>query len=209
MEPTLEAVFGRNITLVYTSIDLSLIDPRIFKDIFRNSEPAIIQIPDTAIIFTSQSDPSNVHIDKKRVLINFPLEIEKLGDFPISEFAVYFNDRIKSDSQKLIAYGFNFDFGFNLNTDASKRSVELFSPNTEIYKNAFEGRLVEFFPTFTLENIDIRYTYSFAKHSDQQIKVHVNVHHKNTELPEEKELTSVYIKEFENALSSTIRLLTQ
>ena len=198
MTATLEAVFGRNITLLYNSISLPSINLVKAKEIFTDGEPAIVQLPGAVTVFNSQSSPLTVQIDSKRIVINAFDDGKDLGNYPLCNFAIKFNELIV-DNSKIEAFGFNYNFGFLSDENLSESLLSFFSIDVIPLMKSFGGSIVDFCPNFKVEGNGSKFNYVFEKHSEVQLKVHVNSHFIAEKLPEELELKKYFVENYEIA----------
>lgn len=207
MTAELEAVFGRNITLVYNSIDISSLDTKFLKTIFNDGEPAIIQIPGNVVVFTAQNKPHSVQIDNKRIVIDFSDEINEFGNYPVADYADFFNKYIISKESKLEAYGFNYNLGFKFTNTITNVLNDLFASGIEKINDKLCGKIIDFYPVFRINKDNLVYQYTFNRHSDNQLKVHVNVHFQENSLPELQILKEKFKYQCNTITESLLRLI--
>ena len=84
MAAVIEAVFGRNITLVYDALDLKAIDRNKLREIIPETTPTVMDMPEMVVAVFPPS-PWLIQIGDRRIRINIAAEIEDLGDFPLWE----------------------------------------------------------------------------------------------------------------------------
>jgi hypothetical protein len=203
----IESVFGRNITLVYKSIDQNSIDIKKAKSIFEKDQPAVIQIPDSSIIFSYPDKPILIEIENRRIVVAFNFEEEEIGNYPICDYSEFFNDLVMDNGSKLTAFGINLDFGVLLGAGASKKLIEIFTDeNKPFWKNS-KYKLSAYYPKFTLQVDDLPFTFNFTNHDQTRIKIHSNVHYASEILFETEKLKNEYLRVFDKCKDVILGIL--
>ena len=174
MPNSIEAVFGRNITIVYNSINIKSLNLEEIKKFFSDENPAIIQIPDNVVIIAFPNKPVFIQIEHERLLVNFNFEENSLGDFPICEYTIKINKEIIDSGSKMDSFGFNYDFGIDLHEDANKKLIIQFANFENNYLKKNKEKLIAFYPTINMKFNEIEYSYIFNQQDSTKIKVHVN-----------------------------------
>jgi hypothetical protein len=195
----IEAVFGRNITIVYNALDLQMIDRNKLREVIPNMVPTIMDMPEM-IVAVYPPSPWLIQIGDRRIRINISAEIEALGDFALWEYAIKCKDLVPSDKASLIAYGYNFDFGVRFQGSTPQEVlISKFAPNRAALEDTLQGSLVSFQPRILFKIGDIQYDIIFEPMNDVLMKMHGNAHfqYDGILLPPLDGLKSSYIAQYE------------
>lgn len=198
MTAVIEAVFGRNVTMVYDALDLQTIDRNKLRGIIPDTTPTIMDMPEL-IVAVYPPSPWLIQIGDRRIRINVAADINDLGDFPLWEYAIKSNELIPSDKASIIAYGYNFDFGVRFQ-DVTPQSllISKFVPNRPALEDALQGTLVSYLPRIVFKTGDLQYDIIFEPMNDVQMKAHGNAHfqYSGIQLPSIEDLKSSYITQY-------------
>lgn len=209
MVAVIEAVFGRNITMVYGTLDLQTIDRNKLREIIPDLTPTVMDMPEMVVAVYPPS-PWLIQIGDRRIRINVAAEIEGLGDFPLWEYAIKCKELLPSDKASLIAYGYNFDFGFRFK-DSNPQDILIskFAPNRAALEDILQGALVSYLPRILFKTGDVQYDIIFELLNDAQMKVHGNAHfqYDGIHLPPLDGLKSSYIAQYEHLRNVIEKLL--
>jgi hypothetical protein len=195
----IEAVFGRNITLVYDALDLQLIDRNKLRGVIPEITPTIMDMPEMVVAVYPPS-PWLIQIGDRRIRINIAAELKDLGDFPLWEYAEKCNELVPSDKASIIAYGYNFDFGVRFQDITLQNAlISKFVLNRPALEDVLQGTLVSYLPRIIFKNGDSQYDIIFEPMNDAQMKVHGNAHfqYAGIQLPSLEGLKSSYIAQYE------------
>lgn len=209
MPAQVEAVFGRNITLVYDTLDPNIVDRNQLRTIIPGTAPAIMDMPDM-IVAVYQPLPLLVQIGDRRIRINHAVEIPDLGDFPIWEYARRYFDLLGGTKAALIAYGYNFDFGIILSEmTIEDLMINKFVQNRTQLEQTLQGELISFLPRITFKSGAAQYDIVFEPFQDSRVKVHGNVHlqEDGIQLPDEEGLRVSFTESYERVRTVILDLL--
>lgn len=210
MSPQLEAVIGRNITIVYDALDLQTIDRNKLRNLAVDSQPTIMDTPEM-IVAVYPPNPWFVQVGDRRIRISLPIETPELGEFPLWEYAIKVNELLTPEKSVLIAYGYNFDVSVRFDENTAQKVL-----NNKFIKDQAQieaelcGKLISFMPRLVFQSEDIRYDIIFEPLDDQHMKVHLNSHFesKGLNLPDSDGLKRSYMQQFERLTSTLMRFLT-
>ncbi len=209
MTAVIEAVFGRNITLVYDALDLQTIDRNKLRAVIPGSTPTVMDMPEVVVAVYPPS-PWLIQIGDRRIRINVAAEIADLGDFPLWEYAIKCNELIPADKASVIAYGYNFDFRarFQNGTPQDALISKFVSTRTQI-EDLLQGTLVSYLPRIAFKTGDLYYEIAFEPMNDAQMKIHGNAHfqYAGIQLPPLEGLKSSYITQYEHLRNVIEKLL--
>lgn len=209
MAVVIEAVFGRNITMVYNALDLQTIDRNKLREIIPDKSPTIMDMPEMVVAVYPPS-PWLIQIGDRRIRINVAAEIEGLGDFPLWEYAIRCKELIPGEKASLIAYGYNFDFGVRFQGSTPQViMISKFTPNRAVLEDTLQGTLVSYLPRIVFKTGDVQYDIIFELMNDAQMKVHGNAHFQygGIQLPHLDGLKSSYIAQYEHLRNIIEKLL--
>ena len=209
MAAVIEAVFGRNITLVYDALDLKAIDRNKLREIIPETTPTVMDMPEMVVAVFPPS-PWLIQIGDRRIRINIAAEIEDLGDFPLWEYAIKCNELAPANKTSLIAYGYNFDFGVRFqDTTAQNALISKFVLNRSELEDMLQGVLTSYLPRMVFRTDEIQYDIVFDPINETHMKLHGNAHFQFDEiqLPSLEELKSSYIAQYEHLRSIIENLL--
>lgn len=199
LPPTLEAVIGRNITLVYDALDIQAIDRNKLRELMQNGQPTIMDTPEM-VVAVFPPEPWFVQIGDRRIRLTLPIEMPLLGDFPLWEYAVKAHALVPAGKSSLIAYGFNYDVGVRFPDQiVSDVLNQKFVGNRERLEAEINGELLIFAPRVIFKSSEIRYDLVFEPLDDHRIKVHLNAHFeaKGIQLPTQDDIKKSYMEQFE------------
>ena len=211
MPAQIEAVFGRNITLVYDALDFNAVDRNKLRGIFPGVTPTIMDMPDM-IVAVYPPNPLLIQIGDRRIRVNLTLEIPELGDFPMWEYAEKCKDLIQTSKTGIIAYGYNFDFGVLItDTTIEDLLISKFVHDRSGLEKTLQGTLVSFLPRITFKNGNVKYDIVFEPFKNNRIKAHGNAHlqKEGIQLPEGDQLRLSYVEHFARLRSVILSLLTK
>ena len=200
MTAAIEAVFGRNITLVYDTLDLHTIDRNKLREIIPDFPPTVMDMPEMVVAVFPPS-PWLIQIGDRRIRINIAAESEGLGDFPLWEYAIKSNELVPTDKASLIAYGYNFDFGVRFEDVTPQTAlISKFTSNRSALEDTLQGTLISYLPRIVFKTGDLQYDIIFEPLNDVRMKVHGNAHlqHSGIQLPTLEDLKSSYIAQYEH-----------
>ncbi|MBU4224945.1 MAG: hypothetical protein KKC71_03905 [Chloroflexi bacterium] len=209
MAAVIEAVFGRNITLVYNALDLQTIDRNKLRGIIPDIAPTVMDTPEMVVAVYPPS-PWLIQIGDRRIRINVAAEIEGLGDFPLWEYAIKCNELIPADKASIFAYGYNFDFGVRFQDSAPQNVlISKFVLNRPALEDTLQGTLVSYLPRMVFRTGDLQYDIVFEPMNDVQMKIHGNAHfqYAGIQLPSLEGLKSSYIAQYEHLRNVIMKLL--
>lgn len=209
MAAVIETVFGRNITMVYSALDLQTIDRNKLREIIPDITPTVMDMPEMVVAVYPPS-PWLIQIGDRRIRINVAAEIEGLGDFPLWEYAIRCKELVPSDKASLIAYGYNFDFGVHFQGSTPQNIlISKFVPNRAALEDTLQGALVSYLPRIVFKTGDVQYDVIFELMNDVQMKVHGNAHfqYDGIHLPPLDGLKSSYIAQYEHLRNVIEKLL--
>jgi hypothetical protein len=195
----IEAVIGRNITMVYSALDLQLIDRNKLREVIPNMAPTVMDMPEM-IVAVYPPSPWLIQIGDRRIRINVAAEIEGLGDFPLWEYAIKCKELVPSDKTSLIAYGYNFDFGVRFQGSTPQDVlISKYVSNRNVLEDTIQGTLVSFLPRILFKIGDVQYDIIFEVMNDVRMKMHGNAHfqYDGILLPPLDGLKSSYIAQYE------------
>lgn len=200
MAAVIEAVFGRNITLVYDALDLQTLDRNKLRGIIPDKTPTVMDMPEMVVAVYPPS-PWIIQIGDRRIRINVAAEINDLGDFPLWEYAIKCNEIVPAEKASIIAYGYNFDFGVRFK-DVTPQDllISKFVPTRSALEDTLQGTLVSYLPRIVFKTSDLQYDIVFEPMNDAQIKVHGNAHlqYSGIQLPSAEDLKSSYVAQYEH-----------
>jgi len=205
----IEAVFGRNVTLVYDALDLQTIDRNKLRGVIPEITPTVMDMPEMVVAVYPPS-PWLIQIGDRRIRINVAAEIENIGDFPLWEYAIKCNELVPADKVSIIAYGYNFDFGVRFQDSTSLNTlISKFVLNRPALEDTLQGTLVSYLPRLVFKTGDLQYDIVFEPMNDAQMKVHGNAHfqYAGIQLPPIEGLKSSYIAQYEHLRTVIEKLL--
>lgn len=209
MAAVIEAVFGRNITLVYDALDLQTIDRNKLRGVISEITPTVMDMPEMVVAVYPPS-PWLIQIGDRRIRINVAAEIKELGDFPLWEYAIKCNELIPADKASIIAYGYNFDFGVRFQDNTPQNTlISKFVFNRPALEDALQGTLISYLPRMVFRAGDLQYDIVFEPMNDAQMKIHGNAHfqYKGIQLPPLEGLKLSYIAQYEHLRNVIEKLL--
>lgn len=205
----LEAVLGRNITLVYDVLNLQEVDRNKLKDLAVDDRLTVMDTPEI-IVVASTTTPWVTQIGDRRIRITLSQETPKLGDFPLWDIASKAKDIISSKNSTLIAYGYNFDVGIK-NSDRLAKDVLITKllVNKDDLETQLKGKLISFAPRIVLATDDVQYDYIFEPIDKHRMKVHMNAHYQTSsiELPEASDLGTSFAEQYQYMTNTLIDFL--
>jgi hypothetical protein len=196
---------GQNITTVYESIKIEDIETREFKKILE-SRPVVTEIPEMIAFFWPQEGPIILQIADNRIRISRQTQTEELDD--LSKLAISAHSFLPDPC--LIAYGFNYEWFFNLTPDTgSDLTLKLFDDNLTQIASICGGPIVRFTPRFSFKVDDILFECALEP-VDEHGLLHVfaNAHHNSATLPDNQVLDDQYHRNYEY-LRSIINTLVE
>jgi hypothetical protein len=205
----IEAVYGRNITMVYDALDIQTIDRNKLRMVIPEANPTVMDMPDV-IVAVFPPSPWLIQIGDRRVRVNLAAESEDLGDFPVWEYAVKCHELIPVDKASMIAYGYNFDFRVRfVDVTARDALIGRFVLNRQELEETLDGTLVSYLPRMIFRSGNWQYDIIFEPVNDAQLNVHGNAHfgHQGIPLPPTEELKLSYIAQHETLRNVVVKLL--
>jgi hypothetical protein len=205
----IEAVFGRNITIVYDALDLQTIDRNKLRGVIPDITPTVMDMPEMVVAVYPPS-PWLIQIGDRRIRINVAAEIEGLGEFPLWEYAIKCNELIPADKASLISYGYNFDFGLSFQEITPRDAlISKFVLNRAALEDSLQGTLTSYLPRMIFKTGDIQYDLVFELMNDAQMKIHGNAHfqYDGIQLPSLDGLKASYIAQYEHLRNIIQKLL--
>lgn len=210
MNIEVQAVLSQNITLVYDSLNLRLIDSGDLKQLLGDQiSPTIMDTPET-IVAVYPPEPVIVQIGDRRIRVHFPQQVEDIGGIPLWEIAVKCDKLVPKSDSTLVAYGFNYDVSIAItDEDAHAFIMDLFISSRTIVESALDGKLSSFVPRLRYHRDQTDYDLVLEPEGAQHIKVHMNSHFQfdGIVLPSQNDLRAYYDKEYEYLVSMLPRLL--
>ncbi|MBA4385465.1 MAG: hypothetical protein C0410_12075 [Anaerolinea sp.] len=209
MSIEIEAVFGRNITLVFDALDINSIDRNRLREIVPGKTPTLMDMPEM-MVAVYPPEPFIIQIGDRRIRLNLSAEIPVLGDFPLWQYAEQCNDLVNPDRAKLIAFGYNFDFGIQVSDRTiNDLMISKFVQNRHELEEIVNGELVNFLPRITYKNEKVQYDIVFEPFELNRIKVHGNSHfqEEGLRLPKGDLLRESYLENFESIRGVVLNLL--
>lgn len=209
MAAVIEAVFGRNITLVYDALDLQTLDRNKLRGIIPDKTPTIMDMPELVVAVYPPS-PWLIQIGDRRIRVNVAAEINELGDFPLWEYAIKCNEIVPAEKASIIAYGYNFDFGVRFQgITPQDLLISKFVPARPELEDTLQGTLVSYLPRIVFKTGDLQYDIVLEPMNDAQMKVHGNAHfqYSGIQLPPIEGLQSSYIAQYEHLRAVIEKLL--
>ena len=209
MTAVIEAVFGRNITIVYDALDLQAIDRNKLRGVIPDITPTVMDMPEMVVAVYPPS-PWLIQIGDRRIRINVAAEIEGLGDFSLWEYAIKCNELISADKASLISYGYNFDFGVRFQQGTPRDAlISRFVLNRAALEDTLQGTLTSYLPRMIFKTGDVQYDLVFELMNDAQMKVHGNAHfqYDGIQLPSLEGLKTSYMAQYEHLRNVIEKLL--
>lgn len=200
MTAVIEAVFGRNFTIVYDALDLQAIDRNKLRSVIPDITPTVMDMPEM-IVAVYPPSPWLIQIGDRRIRINVAAEIEGLGDFPLWEYAIKCNELLPADKASVISYGYNFDFGVRFQDSTPRDAlISRFVHNRAALEDTLQGTLTSYLPRMIFKTGDVQYDLVFELMNDAQMKVHGNAHfqYDGIQLPSLEGLKTSYIAQYEH-----------
>ena len=210
MGAVIEVVFGRNITIVYESLDLQSVDRNKLREIIPGVTPTVMDMPEV-LVAVYPPHPWLIQVGDRRMRVNLAIEVDGLGDFPLWEYALKAQQIIPAGKAPLLAYGYNFDFGVRFDgLTPPEILISKFVPNRQALEEEIQGTLVSYLPRLIFSNGTVQYDIVFEPMNNTRMNIHGNAHiqYPGIQLPSSEELKKSYVAEFER-LQSTISRLFQ
>jgi hypothetical protein len=210
MAAVIEAVFGRNITIVYESLDLKSVDRNKLQEIIPGVTPTVMDMPEV-LVAVYPPEPWLIQVGDRRMRVNLAMEVDGLGDFPLWEYAIQSQQIIPVGKAPLLAYGYNFDFGVRFDgATPQEMLISKFVLNRPALEEEIQGTLVSYLPRLIFSSGTVQYDIILEPMNDIRMKIHGNAHiqYPGIQFPSGEELKASYIAEFER-LQSTISRLFQ
>lgn len=209
MPAQIEAVFGRNVTLVYDALDPNTVDRNQIRKLIPGASPTIMDMPEM-IVAVYPPNPLVIQIGDRRIRVNLAAETTDLGDFPVWEYAYQCKDLLANSKSSLIAYGYNFDFAiFVPEKKVENILIENFVSDRATLEAKLQGQLLSFIPRLVFKNGNVQYDIIFELFDDHHVKVHGNAHFQEPEiqLPDLNDLRESYIKHYDRLHDTLLDLL--
>ncbi|RCK72742.1 MAG: hypothetical protein ANABAC_1276 [Anaerolineae bacterium] len=210
MIAVIETIFGRNITIVYKSLDLQSVDRNKLREIVPGVTPTIMDMPEM-LVAVFPPYPWLIQFSDRRLHVNLSVESNELGEFPLWEYAQRAHLTVSPDKAPLHAYGFNFDFGVRFDgITPQELLISKFVSNRRALEEEIQGTLVSYMPRVVFSSDTIQYDIIFEPIDENRMKIHGNAHieYPGIELPSSEELKALYKIQFErlrNTISKLIR----
>lgn len=211
MAAVIEAVFGRNITIVYESLNLQDVDRNKLREIIPGATPTVMDMPEV-LVAVYPPEPWIIQFGDRRMRVNLAAETDGLGDFPLWEHAIQAQQIIPPDKAHLLAYGYNFDFGVRFDgTTPQEKLISKFVLNRTVLEEELQGNLVSYLPRLVFSVGFVQYDIVFEPIDNSRMKVHGNAHiqYPDIQLPLYDELKTSYLTEFERLQSTIARLIQE
>lgn len=195
-----QTILGYNITLVYKTLDLKIIDSREIKKLLGDNVLGT-DAPDM-LFFIHPIGPTIIQIGDRRIRITYSGESDEFK--ALWDIARGSHDQV-TDSN-LLAYGFNYDLGVEITDgDVNKRVIEQYIPDLSGIESILDGHLLSVSPVIKYQRGQTRYDLVLEPVDASRIKIHMNAHFGNDgiTLPNQEQLEISFIEEF-NYLKSVL-----
>jgi hypothetical protein len=192
-------VLSQNITLVYDTLDPSLVDTGKLKALLGDqTKPAIMDTPQMVVaifpkIFTF------VQIGEKRIRVTVQQQTQDIGTVPIWAVAAQAHQLVPSSKSKLIAYGLNFDIAIVVSEGNILDTINnTFLANPSLIADAIQGHFTLIIPRLKFSRDRAAYELVLEPIDGTHLKVHLNAHyaHADINLPPSDSLERIFRSEF-------------
>jgi hypothetical protein len=188
-------LLGRNVTLAYDTLDVTLIDTNRIRDEI-GPEGNMLVLGSEAITYMNAPMGLNVQIGGRRVSVTS--QSPSADHAPVWETATKLHSLVGPKSQ-LVAFGFNYDLELHGSAEDLRASVRasLFGDLSKL-EASLAGNVVSASPSVVLMREDSMYTLALEL-AIEQPKAHVNVHFesKGKGLPSTSQLRERFLRELE------------
>jgi len=206
-----KAVLSQNITLLYDTLNLQVIDSSKLKQLLdAKNPPMLMDTPDMIVAaYPPGPTPIVVQFADRRIRVTLPQAGEELGSVPLWKVAVDCDRLVPKPESSLKAYGFNYDVLIELpDKSPSKVLADLFLHDPDMIESALQGYLRSFVPRVIFQRSHILNDLVLEATDEHHIKAHMNSHFEsiNTPLPPEEKLRESFYAEYQYLRSTLTRL---
>ena len=198
-----QTILSQNITIVYDTLDLSVLDTTVLRNLFgKEVRPTIMDTPEM-IVGVYAPKPLFVQIGERRIRITNKQKTEKLGEIPLWEIAAKSQAMLPEDKFTTIAFGYNYDIDVSFeDVEVYKMLKEKFIANITQLQEDLDGEVVSFTPRMRFTRGDKRYDFAlepFEPLEEQCLKAHLNAHFQldGFPLPAEEEMKKSFEEEYQ------------
>lgn len=195
-----QTILSQNITIVYDTLDLSVLDTTVLRNLFgKEVRPTIMDTPEM-IVGVYAPKPLFVQIGERRIRITNKQTTEQLGEIPLWEIAAKSQAMLPEDKFTTIAFGYNYDIGVSFeDVDVHKMLKEMFIANITQLQEDLDGEVISFSPRMRFTRGDKRYDFALEPLEEQRLKTHLNAHFQldDLPLPAEEEMKKSFEEEYQ------------
>jgi hypothetical protein len=209
MRISILSLLGQNITLLYESLDLRVVDINSLKQVVEGTaQPMVMDMPET-IVAAFPAEPIVIQLGDQRIRITHAGPNQNIGSVPLWRFALRCHQLVRKPT--LLAYGFNYDVLAALDAgDANELLRDLFVADTPSLETTLGGSLTSFTPRLRFDKAEARCDLVIEPVEALRLKVHLNVHYEypGRVLPSQARMKSAFLEQFEY-LSSVLPVLLE
>lgn len=198
-----QTILSQNITIVYDTLDLSMLDTTVLRNLFGEEiRPTIMDTPEMIVAVYAPS-PLFVQIGERRIRITNRQNTEQLGDIPLWEIAAKSQKMLPENKFTAIAFGYNYDVGIHYeNVDIHGILKDLFLADISQLQEDLNGELVSFTPRMRFTRGETRYDFALEPlepFHEQRLKAHLNAHFQldGIPLPSAEEMKQSFEEEYQ------------
>ncbi len=197
MDITAQTVLSQNITLLYDSVNVQVIDSGKLKELAGiPSKPMLMDTSDM-IVAVYPPYPVIIQIRDRRISITLQQHGEDIGGIPLWGVAVECNQLVPKST--LLAYGFNYDVGVEFDEgNANSVIIRLFVSNPQRIEGLITGQLLSSIPRFKFRRGEVLYDLVLEPVEERRVIVHLNAHfaHEGIALPSQDQLRTSFYDEY-------------
>jgi len=196
----------RDITLLYDTIDLQLIDVRKLKNLF-DIQPVVMDTPELLVIIFPPIQLV-IQLGDRRLRVTHQQPSTQIDALPL--WQIVDTCRKLLTGSRLEAYGFNYNIVAAMKADQFSTVVQKwFFPDPQPLTNLVKGELLAFTPRLKfkrgkgeydliLEHAKAESDLILEQSSFDLLKAHLNIHFAEKRLPAQVGLKTAFLKEYED-----------
>lgn len=207
MTVSIEKILTQNITVVYESLDYRSIDSNILKNMIENTQSVVMDTPEN-IVAIYPSKQVVIMIGDRRIKITNQAQSDEIAEIPLWDYVRRCHDSLSN--AKVVAYGFNYDVGVSLGEiNANEMVLNSFLENRGEMEDIFEGGIENFIPRYKFRRDGTLNDLFFEVLGENKVKVHLNTHFEQDELPPKDVIAEQYRTQFAYFQSLVPKLFTR
>lgn len=210
MNIEIQTVLSQNITIVFDSLDLTLIDFSKLKNLRGDkTQPVLMDTPEM-VVAIFPPEPLIVQIGDKRIRLTLQ-GAHDVGSVPLWDFTTQCTRLVPKSKSNVIAYGFNYEIRVMVHDEQAIDVIqERFLCDATQFEQGVEGDLQSFTPRFKYTRKGTSYDLILEPTDGQHVKAHLNAHFASqNRLPSPQKLKSSYLEEYQYFTGTISKLLEE